>query len=277
MVSSLASAFLAPYLLRPLILLVVLGVVGGVVGAMVNLRSMEFSAEAVVHSVFPGVVGGSLYAGLDGIVPGAAIAAVGVVLALTLARGHRRGAGLDQASESKAEAGTAVVLTGAYAFGMVWSLRKGDMSGQLEALMFGRLLEVTDERLAQALIACAAGFILAAATWKWQVAVGFDRSQFRSTFLIDLAANAAIAAVVVAGSAAIGVLLVIGYLVVPGAAARLLAERQSTMVAAAVGVGLVGGLAGFGLMLVDSPNPISPQAAVALALVAMYGLALVKP
>lgn len=47
-----------PYLQRPLILLLILGIVGGSVGVLVNLRAMEFSVEALVHSVFPGMVVG---------------------------------------------------------------------------------------------------------------------------------------------------------------------------------------------------------------------------
>ena len=53
------SAFAAaPYLFRPLLMVVLLGVVAGVVGVLVNLRCAEFSAEALVHAVFPGIVGG---------------------------------------------------------------------------------------------------------------------------------------------------------------------------------------------------------------------------
>ena len=43
----------APFLFRPLVMVVLLGVVAGVIGVIVNLRSAEFSAEAMVHAVFP--------------------------------------------------------------------------------------------------------------------------------------------------------------------------------------------------------------------------------
>jgi len=65
-----------PYLQRPLILLLILGIVGGSVGVLVNLRAMEFSVEALVHSVFPGMVVGLALGGIDGIVPGAAAGGV---------------------------------------------------------------------------------------------------------------------------------------------------------------------------------------------------------
>lgn len=73
----------APYMFRPFIMLVFLGIAAGLVGVIVNLRCMEFNAEAMVHSVFPGIVAGALYWGIDNIVPGAAIVAVIVAIALT--------------------------------------------------------------------------------------------------------------------------------------------------------------------------------------------------
>ena len=79
---------------------------------------------------------------------------------------------------------------------------------------------------------------------------------------------------VVASSSAVGVLLVIGYLVVPGAAARLVTHRISTMVPVAILVGVAGGWFGMWLMTVDSPHPISPQAAVALSVLALFALLL---
>ena len=146
------------------------------------------------------------------------------------------------------------------------------MSGQLEALMFGRLLEVTDARLAQALIVCAVALLLIAATWKEQVAYAFDRTGARASGLrllaLDLVLNTAIAAAVVSASTAVGILLVIGYLVIPGATARVLASRVRTMVLVAIAVGVGGGYLGMLLMALPgtSDKPISPQATVALVM-----------
>lgn len=154
-----------PYLQRPLILLLILGIVGGSVGVLVNLRAMEFSVEALVHSVFPGMVVGLALGGIDGIVPGAAVVAAVAAAALTFVT--RRAA---------AEAGTAVVLTSFYGVGVVLSLAIGDYSGQLDALMFGRLLDVTDTRLIQTAVLSTAALVILLVTWRKQVAVAFDRN-----------------------------------------------------------------------------------------------------
>ncbi|WP_276772139.1 metal ABC transporter permease [Lawsonella clevelandensis] len=253
---------------HPFIMLMFLGIAAGLVGVIVNLRCLEFNAEAMVHSVFPGIVAGALYWGIDNIVPGAAVVAVIVAVALTwLGRSRRIN-----------EAGTAIVLTSFFGFGVVLSLYKGDMSGQLEALMFGRLLEVSDARLVQSILVCLIALVAIGVSWRAQVFRAFDRdgamASGMSATAVDFLANAAIAAVVVASSSAVGVLLVIGYLVVPGAAARLVTHRISTMVPVAILVGVVGGWFGMWLMTVDSPHPISPQAAVALSVLALYALLL---
>ncbi|MFY9190993.1 MAG: metal ABC transporter permease [Lawsonella sp.] len=253
-----------PSLFRPFVMLIVLGIAAGLVGVIVNLRSLEFNAEAMVHSVFPGIVGGALYGGIENIVPGAAIVAILAAIALTWINRSTR----------INEAGTAVVLTSFFGLGVVMSLRKGDMSGQLEALMFGRLLEVSDTRMVQSLLVCVIAMLVVAVSWRAQIFRAFDRDGAQASGMngaaIDFLANAAIAAVVVASASAVGVLLVIGYLVVPGAAARLVGRKISTMVVIAIVVGVAGGYLGMQFMMANLSRPVSPQAAVTLALVAIY-------
>lgn len=254
----------APFMFRPLVLLIVLGAVSGLVGVIVNLRGLEFNAEAMVHSIFPGIVAGAVFGGIDMIIPVATAFAVVVAVALTLvSRSHM------------SEAGVAVVLTSFFSIGVILSLKKGDQSGQLEALMFGRLLEVTDSRLTSALIVCAIALALIAVTWRQQVFVAFDRFGAKAAGVnvwgIDLTINAAIAAVVVSSASAVGVLLVVGYLVVPGAAARLLTRRVHVMVPIAIAVGCLSGIVGLALVPL---GPVSPQAVVALTSVGLYFVAL---
>ena len=69
-----------------------------------------------------------------------------------------------------------------------------------------------------------------------------------------------------------GVLLVVGYLIVPGAFGRLLASGTRAMAALAALSALVGGWAGFGVALLRAPRPLSPQACVALGVLACFAL-----
>ena len=280
-VPGLAHLATAPYLFRPFLLLILLSIVAGFVGTIINLRQAEFSAETMVHSVFPGIVAGVIAAGIPGIAIGGSIAAAATALALT-ALAQRQSRMHKQQSHGGAhlpEAATAVVLTSFYSAGVVLSLRKGDKSGQLEALMFGRLLEFSDARLAESVAICAVALVVIALTWPAQVAFAFDPTSARlqgiKPVLVNLALNTAIAATVVAAAAAIGVLLAVGFLAVPGAAARLVARTTRQMVIVAVAVTIVGSYLGMSAMLLPTTHAISPQASVTFGILAMYLVALV--
>ena len=205
---------IAPYLLRPIIVLGLLAFAAGPASTLVNLRRAEFGAETMVHGVFPGIVVGMAVGGRGAIIPGGAVCAALIAAALTAASRRPR----------SSEATTAVLLTAFFSLGIVISLRIGDMSGQLESLMFGRLLDITPSRMWTSGAVLVAAFLLLLATWRAQIAVAFDRESAAVSGIpvtwIDVAFNAALGAIVVAASTAVGVLLVVGYLVVPGACGR---------------------------------------------------------
>ena len=136
-----------------------------------------------------------------------------------------------------------------------------------------RALREAAARLRRILIVAA---VVLALTWRAQIAVAFDREAARVSGIpvtrIDIAFNAALGAIVVAASTAVGVLLVVGYLIVPGAFGRLLASGTRAMAALAALSALVGGWAGFGVALLRAPRPLSPQACVALGVLACFAL-----
>ena len=174
------------------------------------------------------------------------------------------------------EAAAAVVLTSFFALGVIISLKKGDMSGQMEALMFGRLLEVTPQRMAISLVFCLFACVLVLLSWRAQLMCAFDSAGAGAarvpTTLCDVCLNAAMCAVVVAGASAIGVLLVVGYLIVPALAARLLSSSPRQMLAYSVLLSCAGGALGIATLLVHLSRPTSPQASVALTQVALCAL-----
>ena len=118
----------------------------------------------------------------------------------------------------------------------------------------------------------AIALLLVLATWKEQVAHAFDPVGARASGLrpvaLDLVLNAAVAGVVVSASTAVGTLLVIGYLVIPGATGRILAGRVRTMVAISLATGVGGGYIGLLVMIAPLPRPVSPQACVVLVMAA---------
>ncbi|RFT41517.1 zinc ABC transporter permease, partial [Bifidobacteriaceae bacterium NR003] len=126
---------------------------------------------------------------------------------------------------------------------------------------------------------CIFAIIVMLATWKQQIIVAFDRASAplmgANTLLVDIVLNVGIAAVVVSASSAVGVLLVIGYLVIPGASARLVSRTVSGMVSVGIVVGIAGVLLGMYAMNLELDHPVSPQAAIALSMCAMFVVVLI--
>ena len=93
---------------------------------------------------------------------------------------------------------------------------------------------------------------------------------------LDLVLNLAVALVVVAAVRAVGTVLVIALLVVPGAAGRLLSDRLAGITLIAVGTALLAGWLGLVASWQASVNHglrLASGATVVLVLVLLYGVA----
>ncbi|MBO4271601.1 iron chelate uptake ABC transporter family permease subunit [Microbispora triticiradicis] len=256
---------------RALAELVVLGALAGTVGVLVLLRRLAFVSDTLTHTVFPGVVIGHLMAGDGGVFWGALAAGVVTAVLLTLLTARRR------VSE---DAALAVLLTTLFAVGVVLVSRQTGFTSDLTAFLFGRVLTVTEEQLAQTAVVTVLVVALLAALRRPLLLRAFDPVGARAAGvrvdLLDLVVNVAVALVVVAAVKAVGTILVIALLVVPAAAARSLSDRLVVIVplaallgAAAGWLGLVASYEasiGYGLRLASG-------ATVVLVLVGLYGLA----
>ncbi|MCM3658943.1 metal ABC transporter permease [Agromyces mediolanus] len=212
---ALFGAFAMPFMGRALFVMLVLAVVAGVIGVLVNLRGLEFITDGLTHAVFPGLAIGLALGGTAGLIPGAAVAALAAALVLTW---------LDRAGITS-DAAIAIVLTATFSVGVIVVSRSDDYAGELEALLFGRVLTVPPEQLVPLVGVSLLALLAIGITMKQQLLRAFDPAGSRavgdSALVLDLVLNAAVALVVVAASATIGSLLVLALLIVPGAVARL--------------------------------------------------------
>jgi zinc/manganese transport system permease protein len=266
--SFLIDPFALPFMSRALIVLLVLSVVAAVVGVLINLRGLEFISDGLTHTIFPGIAIGFVWGGNNGLFIGAIIAAVIAVVALTLVT----------RTAAQSDAGIAVVLTAMFSIGIVAVSRDNDYAGQLETLLFGHLLAITETEVVQTLIVCAVPLIAVIFTLKQHVFRAFDPVMFAAAgyrmLACDMLLNGAIALVVVAASNAVGNLLVLAVLIVPAAIARLLTIRlwflfpiAAVFCATASWFGLATGYA----VSVSGTGPTLPSAAtVVCVLVAIY-------
>ncbi|WP_353808065.1 metal ABC transporter permease [Agromyces sp. SYSU T00194] len=209
------GAYTLPFMSRALVAMLALALVASLIGVLVNLRGLEFISDGLTHAVFPGLAIGFVAGGEPGLVVGATIAAVVAAIALTLVA--RAGVASDSA--------IAIVLTGAFSVGVIVVSGGSDFAGQLETLLFGRLLTIDAATLPLLLVICAVALALAWGTRSRQLFRAFDPAGSEAAgvrpLATDLVLNVAIALVVVAASSTVGSLLVLAVLIVPGAVARL--------------------------------------------------------
>ena len=260
-----------PFMVRAVIVLVTLGITAGVVGVFVNLRGFEFLTDGLTHAVFPGIAAGVAFAGSGGLFWGAAVAAAAATVFLSLLA--RRGVSSDAA--------VAVVLVAMFSVGVLIVSRSDDAAGQLEQLLFGRLFTVSITEVVVTAIISLLAIATVLLTVRAQVMTAFDREAARAAgyrvTLVDLSLNVAIALVVVSASIAVGNLLVIAFVIVPGALARVWARRLTSLFAIALSFAVLAGLAGLAgsfTISVGLDIPIPPGAAIAAVFVASYLLAL---
>ncbi|MGH3704020.1 MAG: metal ABC transporter permease [Agromyces sp.] len=217
---ALFGAFAIPFMGRALLVMLVLAVVAGFVGVLVNLRGLEFISDGLTHAVFPGLAIGLAVGGSAGLLPGAAIAALAGALALTW---------LDRAGITS-DAAIAIVLTATFSVGVIVVSRSDDYAGELEALLFGRVLTIPPAEVLPLVIVSLLALGMVLLTLKQQLYRAFDAKGSRaagdSALVLDLVLNSAIALVVVAAASTIGTLLVLALLIVPGAVARLTTARM---------------------------------------------------
>lgn len=267
------DAFQLPFMARALVTIAVLAVAAGIVGLGISMRELEFISDGLVHAVFPGLVIGAAIGGAAGLLPGAAIAALLAAVLFTVL-GRRSGVGSDAA--------IAVVLTGLFSLGVVLVSRQRGYVSQLQELLFGRLLTVTETQLWQIVAVSAVAVAIMLLTARAQLfrafdPDGFEAAGFRPT-LTDLALTVSTALLVVAGVQALGVLMVIALLTVPMAVARLVTRRFALLVPIAICVPLLAGVVGLWWAFdwsVHAGATVSAGALVVLLLVAAYALAVI--
>lgn len=267
----LLDVFQLPFMARALLTVAVLAVAAGIVGLGISMRELEFISDGLVHAVFPGLVIGVALGGTAGLLPGAVVAALLAAVLFTVL-GRRADVGSDAA--------IAVVLTGLFSLGVVLVSRQSGYVSQLQELLFGRLLTVTEQQLWQIVVVAAVAVVIMLLTARAQIFRAFDPLGFEAAgfapLRTDLALTVSTALLVVAGVQALGVLMVIALLTVPMAVARLLTRRFALLVPIAIAVPLVAGVLGLWwsfALSVGSGLSVSAGALVVLVLVGVYALA----
>ncbi|HEX3174595.1 MAG TPA: metal ABC transporter permease [Solirubrobacterales bacterium] len=240
-----------------------IGIAGGALGCWVVLYRLSYAAESLAHSIFPGLVLAAI-AGLPLIVgggPGIVVAALAIAVV-------SRVPGISR------EAAVGVVVTTLFGLGVLLALSPDSPPG-IQEVLFGDILGPSDADIAGAgILVLAVGSSLALLHGRL-LAGGFDRGAARSLGAAPGKTEAALlillALAIVVAVQGLGNLLVVAVFVGPAAAARQFTERIAPMLALAIAIAVLAGLAGLYLSYYAGT---AGGASVALAIVAAYLLSL---
>jgi ABC-type Mn2+/Zn2+ transport system permease subunit len=213
-----------------------IGVVGGALGCWIVHYGLPYAAESAAHCMLPGLVAASL-AGVPLILGGGAGLLVGLA-AIGLAT-RAPGIGRDTA--------VAVAVTTLFGLGALLAL-SAETPPNLQAILFGDVLAVSDQDLAIAAGLVAVTIACLVLLHPRLLAVGFDAHGARAIGVRAGAVEAALlvllAAAVLVAVQGLGNLLAVASLVGPAAVARMLAHRMAPMMAMAAALAIASGLIG---------------------------------
>ena len=224
------------FMVRALIVSVLVGVMCPILGAYVITRGRAFMGDALAHSVLPGMV----VAFLLGISPFFAAVPAGIVIALLMGTVSRR-TGISE------DTSIGIVFAGMFALGLVMLSRATSVNVNIEDLLLGQVLGVTQNDVYVSVALTALVLIGLYAFHRQLVYTTFDEVGASvvgiKTNLIEYVLLALLALVIVIGIQAAGIVLVMAMLITPAATGYLLARRF-------VGVMIIGALVGAGSAIV---------------------------
>ena len=262
MIDYIAGPFEYSFMVRALIVSVLVGVMCPVLGAYVITRGRAFMGDALAHSVLPGMV----VAFLLGISPFFAAVPTGIAIALLMGFISRR-TGVSE------DTSIGIVFAGMFALGLVMLSRATNVNVNIEDLLLGQVLGVsqTDVYVSLGLTALVmAGLYLFHTQLVYTTfdPVGAAVVGIR-TGLVEYVLLALLAFVIVIGIQAAGIVLVMAMLITPAAAAYLLARRFVGVMAIGALIGAVSAIAGLYLSF-HADLPSGP--AMALVATVIFGM-----
>ncbi len=226
-----------------------LGVAAGLIGTFLLMRKRSLMGDALSHATLPGiglmfilmVALGTSGKHLAGLLAGATITGVGGVGLVMLIR---------NTSRIKDDAAMGIVLSvffglGAAVLGIIQDMPGASAAG-LNAFIYGKTASMVWQDFW--LIAAVAGVVTVAAALllKEFTLLCFDEAfadaQGWPVYLLDIAMLALVAMVTVVGLQAVGLILIIAFLITPAAAARFWTHDLRRMLLIA---GVIGGVSGW--------------------------------
>ena len=237
MIDYIVGPFEYSFMVRALIVSVLVGVMCPVLGAYVITRGRAFMGDALAHSVLPGMV----VAFLLGISPFFAAVPTGIAIALLMGSVSRR-TGISE------DTSIGIVFAGMFALGLVMLSRAANVNVDIEDLLLGQVLGVSQTDVFVSLGLAALVMVGLYAFHRQLVYTTFDPVGAKvvgiKTRLVEYVLLTLLALVIVIGIQAAGIVLVMAMLITPAATAYLLARRFVGIMVIGALIGAVSAVAG---------------------------------
>ncbi len=201
-----------------------------VLGVFLYLRRMSLIADALAHVALPGIVLAFMVSGSLNpwvMILGAVAVGVGSSMAIQ---------GLADQPNIRSDAAIGVVFTSLFALGVILlSTVVRDAHIDTHCMLFGDLLGVSDRAMFLVGLVAPVTLGLVVIFYRWLEASSFDPRYAASigipVGLVNYGLMTAVTVTAVAGFEAVGAILVIALIIVPGATAHLLSDRLGVMMA----------------------------------------------
>jgi manganese/iron transport system permease protein len=252
----------------------IVGVMCGVVGCYVVLRGMAIMAEGLAHGVMPGVgIAFALTAGAAGeSASDTALTAGALAAALVTAVGTSF---VLSRSRLREDTASAVVFVFMLALGVAIVSSIDGYGEHLEEFLFGDVLVVGWGEIAVTAAVTVAVLGMVAVLYRPFLMLSFDRKRAAALGMpvdrLQLLMLAILAIAVVVGFRVVGVLLVLGLLIAPAAAAALVTKRLPAMMAVSAAIAALSGPLG---LLASWHLDVAAGPAIVIVAVAAFGAAL---
>ncbi len=254
----------------------ILGLASGVVGSFLLLRKRSLMGDALSHATLPGigilfiamVMAGGTGKALPGLLAGATLSGLAGVLVVLLIR---------NSSRIKDDAAMGIVLSvffgvGVAVLGLVQSMPDASAAG-LETFIYGKAASMVLQDFALISAVAILVIVLSVVLLKEFTLLCFDEAYANSlgwpAQTLDLVMLALVAAVTVIGLQAVGLILIVAFLITPAAAARFWTQDFRRMLLLA---GVIGGVSGWLGASVSALMPRLPAGALVVLIAAMVFL-----
>lgn len=258
-----------------------IGIISGALGAFAYLRRQSLIGDVVAHSALPGALGAFLLAvtvlGVSG--RSMLLLIVGAVITGTLAVAAHRYIG--ETTKLQPDTTMAIVLTGFFGLGLLLLriITDGRFPGKggIHDYLFGNASVMTQADIITSAVVGVAALAVVALLWKEFSLRTFDAETAQvmgfSGRTIDAWMFSLIVVAVVIGVKAVGVVLMVAFIVTPPAAARQWVKTLPSMVALSAAIGGAGSALGAYFSIARGGLPTGPV--IVLTLFVIFAASLV--